>query len=120
MESGIEWTVVAWAEADGWLARKVTYPGRKGAPDHWFLKLGRWVQIEFKDTGKPPEALQERERKRINDHGGEAYFCDNLADACKILGLQWPRPTNKQAKSLPSGRSTSRQLSLSKGRPTAS
>lgn len=91
MEAAIEKPVCHWAEEDGWFVRKLGYPGRKGAPDRWFLKGGRHVLIEFKDEGKPPEPLQERERKRILAHGGEAYFCDSIADACRILGLRWPR-----------------------------
>lgn len=96
MEARIEKPICTWAEEDGWHVRKLGYPGRKFAPDRWFLKDGRHVHIEFKDEGRPPEIGQERERKRINDHGGEAYFCDNIADAVRILGLIWPRPKSKR------------------------
>lgn len=113
LEYAIEAPVCHVAELDGWHVRKLQYPGRKGAPDRLFLKGGRVVFIEFKRPGKIPkgETLQTRERQRILDHGGEAYFVDSIELACEILGLKWPRPTSKLVKSLPSGPSISGLLS---------
>ena len=88
MELHIEDPICTWAEDDGWLVRKLTYPGRDGAPDRMFIKGGRVVFIEFKDTGKPLAPLQARERKRLLAAGAEAYMVDTRAQACKILGIQ--------------------------------
>lgn len=91
-ESVIEDTTVAWAEMEGWTARKLRYIGRRGAADRLFYGRGRLVLIEFKDPDGEMSALQAREYRRMKDAGvEEIYVVDNLADACRILGLRWPR-----------------------------
>ena len=89
-EATIEGTVVGLAEAAGWLARKLTYPGRRGAPDRMFIKGGRVEFVEFKRPGKRPDPLQSRELQRLRDHGMSATCVDSVAQGCQLLGLPIP------------------------------
>ena len=86
-EDVIERTVVNKAEADGWLVRKVAWPGRRAAMDRLFVKGGRTVWIEFKAPGQKPEPLQAREHKRFREHGAEVHVIDNAATGLGVLGL---------------------------------
>lgn len=86
-EDVIETTVCNKAEAAGWLVRKVSWPGRRGAMDHVFAKRGRIVFIEFKAPGKTPNLLQEREIARWRFAGVEVYWIDNIAEGLRILGV---------------------------------
>ncbi len=86
-EDVIESTVVNKAETDGWLVRKVAWPGRRAAMDRLFVKDGRTVWIEFKAPGEEPEPLQAREHKRFRDHGAEVHVVDNVRDGLRVLGI---------------------------------
>ena len=85
----VEDNVVAAAEADGWLSRKLSWIGRDGAPDRLFVKLGRVVFIEFKDKGKESRGLQKRECERLRKAGAEVYVnVDTIVQGCRILGCK--------------------------------
>lgn len=86
-EYAIEDTIVAEAEAAGWFVRKLSYPGRRRAPDRWFLRGGRNVFIEFKRSGKDITPAQAEEGAKIKAHGGEWYFVASTVRARAILGL---------------------------------
>jgi hypothetical protein len=91
-ESLVEVPICNWAEADGWIVRKLKYIGRRAGPDRLFAKGKRIVLIEFKDPDGELSALQGREFRRFREaEVEEAYVVDNLADGCRILGLRWPR-----------------------------
>lgn len=77
--------VKKYAEERGWLTRRVTYLARRGAPDLWCLKDGRWLIIEFKDKGKAPNPQQEREIKRLRDAGAEVHVIDNAEDGFELF-----------------------------------
>lgn len=88
-EDQIESEVKNRAEADGWLVRKVSWPGRRAAMDRLFLKDGRHVWIEFK---KPkvevdPDSQQGREHTRFREHGAEVHVVNNVAYGLALLGL---------------------------------
>ena len=68
------------AEDNGWFVRKVSWLGRRSAPDRVFIKDGRVIWIEFKAKGEPPTALQVKEHKKMRAAGAELYVCDNLVD----------------------------------------
>lgn len=94
LEAEIEDDVVAWAEARGWLVRKMQYPGRRGCPDRWFFKGGRLVIIEFKRprTGRL-SGNQGRERDRYAAAGFTVHVIDDRDTACLLLeGEPYERP----------------------------
>jgi hypothetical protein len=86
-EDVIEATVCNKAEAAGWLVRKVSWPGRRAAMDHVFVRDGRTVWIEFKAPGKEPDELQRREIGRFLDAGADVYVIDNVRGGLRVLGL---------------------------------
>ncbi len=78
LESRIEEKVQEFAEARGWLVRKLKWIGRRGAPDRLYLRNGRVVFPEFKQKGKPPNPQQAREHERLRNHGAEVVVIDNI------------------------------------------
>ncbi|HEY3815450.1 MAG TPA: hypothetical protein VGL66_19695 [Caulobacteraceae bacterium] len=77
-EQVIEDAVVTFAEGCGWLARKMSYTGRRGCPDHWFFKGARQIIIEFKKPGEKPDGVQLREHTRLHEHGFKVCVIDNI------------------------------------------
>lgn len=87
-ESVIEDTVVTAAENAGWLVRKLTYVGRRGAPDRFFMRNGTILFVEFKRSGKKhADPLQKREHARFNDAGFEVHIINSIEDGYRLLGL---------------------------------
>lgn len=78
LESKIEEKVQKFAEERGWLVRKLQWIGRRAAPDRFYLRAGRVVLVEFKRAGKKPDPLQEREHKRLREHGAEVIIIDSV------------------------------------------
>lgn len=87
MEYAVELTVSNKAKAAGWYVRKLKWIGRMSAPDRFFAKDGRVVLIEFKDKGKRPSTLQEREHIQLHAAGVECHVVDNVADGLRVLGV---------------------------------
>ncbi len=85
LEIEVESPVVEQAEATGWLVRKVVYAGRRGAPDRWFFKGGKLVIMEFKRRGKSLDVHQDREKKRLGEHGWKVHVIDNVEDGLALL-----------------------------------
>jgi hypothetical protein len=73
----LEEDAVRLGEQRGWLVRKITYPGRKGAPDRHFYKAGRCVMIEFKASQKGPRVQQDKEHKRLKEAGFTVHIVDS-------------------------------------------
>lgn len=86
IESDVELTVCLRAEARGWLVRKLSWIGRRNAPDRFFARDGRVVLIEFKRPGKVARETQNREIQRLREAGVEAYEVDNIEAGDAILG----------------------------------
>jgi hypothetical protein len=86
-EAKIEKRCKTIAREDGWWGRKFASPSHRGVPDDTFLKDGRRVDIEFKKPGNTPTELQWDEINAINEHGGEAYWCDSVEVFRKLLGI---------------------------------
>ena len=84
-EAKLEAAVKKWADEKGWYCRKFTSPSNRAVPDRLFLKEGRVVFIELKAPGRKPTKAQEMELQWIREHGGEAYWADNLDDVKTIL-----------------------------------
>lgn len=74
----IEENVVQFAESKGWLVRKVTYAGRRGAPDRWFFRGGKTITVEFKRRGQEPDGLQKREHEKLTRAGIPVYVIDSI------------------------------------------
>ena len=76
------------AEEAGYVVRKVTYAGRRGAPDRWFKRFDTpWILIEFKKKGEKPDGLQQREHDKLRGAGQKVYVIDNHDDARRVLKL---------------------------------
>lgn len=73
----LEEDAVALGEKRGWLVRKITYPGRRGAPDRHFYKNGKVVMIEFKASQQGPRVQQEREHARLKAVGFKVHVIDS-------------------------------------------
>ena len=87
IESPIESFVVDKAKKGGWLARKLGWIGRNGAPDYFFAKDSRVVLIEFKRPGGKPRPGQEKEIAALQAAGVEVHVVDNPLAGLRILGL---------------------------------
>jgi len=85
LEIEIESAAVAFAEKNGWLARKLQWTGRRAAPDRFFARDGRIVLIEFKRPGGEPRKLQWLEINRLKEHGVEVHVIDNVDKAKEVL-----------------------------------
>lgn len=75
------------ARANGWWTRKFKSPANRGVPDRIFLKEGRVLFIEFKAPGNKPSPLQAQEITEILDHGGNAFWTDNIPDFKLLLKI---------------------------------
>ena len=62
VEQDEELEAVAWAENNGWVARKTQYIGRVGCPDRFFFGHGYIVPVEFK---KPDQRNRKNGGKSI-------------------------------------------------------
>lgn len=84
-EGYVQKEVVKFAEARGWLGRKMKYEGRSGAPDFFFFGPGGKILIvEFKAPDEKPRIQQEREHKRLRALGFTIHVIDNV-EAGKAL-----------------------------------
>lgn len=86
--TGVENPVIEFADAQGWLCRKLQYRGRNGAPDCMFVRNARVIFIEFKrpgkgDTGRQVDQI--REARHLLNHGAEYYVVDSFEHGCDIL-----------------------------------
>lgn len=80
-KEGVEGPVTNYAISRGFIARKLKWIGRKGAPDRFFssARTGPFL-VEFKAPGKPLELIQEREIARLRKAGMTVYVIDNADD----------------------------------------
>jgi hypothetical protein len=83
--SDAEDEVCAWAENNGWLARKTAYLGRRGCPDHHFYGYGQIVLMEFKRINGALSGNQKRERRRIEDCGLEVHVIEHAENGIVVL-----------------------------------
>lgn len=84
-ESVIENTVCAHAEMNGWLVRKLSWLGRRGAPDRLFMRNGMAVFVEFKATGETPDPIQVREIARMRKAGMTVHVIDDIEVGCALF-----------------------------------
>lgn len=85
LEIDIEDAVCKWAEEHGWLAPKLQWLNQTGWPDRTFLKNGLTIWIEFKKPGGVTSKKQLYWARKIREHGGIHYFCDDIETGIAIL-----------------------------------
>ncbi len=75
---GVEKPVTRYAIQKGFIARKLKWQGRVGAPDHFYSsqRTGPFL-IEFKAPGKPLDLHQDREITRLRNAGMTVHVIDN-------------------------------------------
>lgn len=85
IESVMEDLLVERAESLGWISRKVSWIGRRGAPDRLFAKPGRLIFIELKRPGGKTSPNQEREITSLRNAGIEVYLIEDLKSGYALL-----------------------------------
>lgn len=86
LERDIEKAVKDYAKLNGWLAYKFTSPGHIGVPDGLFISpKGLVILMEFKQSGKKPTAMQQREIDRINQHKVLALVVDSVQQGKDLI-----------------------------------
>lgn len=61
----------------GFAQRKLSYEGRRGAPDRLVLAHGKFAMAELKAPGEKPRQEQAREIARLREAGIPVYVCDS-------------------------------------------
>lgn len=105
----VEKPVCDYAAKRGFIVRKCSWIGRRGAPDRLFMGHGRFFFVEFKDTGEVPEPHQEREINRMLDNGIPVHVIDSFVDGCDLIDRELacgrsaggPRADREPRRSLP-------------------
>lgn len=98
-EFHVEDTVTEWAEANGFLSRKMTYAGRHGCRDRDFMGYGHLIPVEFKRPNGKPRPHQEKERLRFKEVGVKIHVIDSIDAGIALLkkAMAKPRPYNDLA-----------------------
>lgn len=78
IEAAVEDYLGKRARAAGGEVRKVTWLGRRGAPDRLVLLPDRHPLVELKRPRKKAEAHQLREHARLRKAGFEVYVLDSI------------------------------------------
>lgn len=86
-ERYIEGKVQAWAEKNGWLVRKLSFLGRRSAPDRLYIRESTIVFIEFKRSDGVLTKGQEKERDRLRDHGALVYCVRDIKAGVGLLKI---------------------------------
>lgn len=75
------------AEKNGWLTKKLSFIGERGAPDRLFIKNGRVMFVELKRPGELDEtsANQKRVIRELLSAGAEVHVIDNLKDGYALI-----------------------------------
>lgn len=81
----VQTPVMDWAERHGWIARRIQYIGRRACPDAMFARGSIILLVEFKKTGAPYAAHQERERLRFAERGVRIHKIDTPQDGIALL-----------------------------------
>lgn len=85
LESSIEGSVTTWAEGRDIQHLKLNVRGRKGWPDHLYVKNGKCVFVEYKQPGEPLEPIQEYVQGLLSAEGMIVQVHDNVEEACAAL-----------------------------------
>lgn len=86
IESTIENYGNALAKERGYFQRKLSWIGRRSAPDRFYSRSDRGpFLIEYKRPGEKLTPLQEREVARLREAGVTVYVVDNKKDCEEIF-----------------------------------
>lgn len=88
IETAIEEGVVEAAKVEDWHVRKLSWFGRRNAPDHFFAKNGRIVLMEFKSPSEELRDSQSFEIEQLIEHGVEVHTVKTITQGKRILGLR--------------------------------
>ena len=77
-EARIEAAVNNYAEQRGFLVRKYVSPNVRGVPDRIYWGHGECFLMEFKTPNGVLSGHQEREIKRLKDHGAKVFVVDSI------------------------------------------
>lgn len=102
-KGGVQNRCVKYARRHLWWARKFKAPGNNAVPDFVFAKrrvhkIAEGITgyrknmffVEFKATGKEPNALQDEEHKEMRAAGLTVYHIDDVEEFKKLLALMEP------------------------------
>lgn len=78
IEAVMEQLLIERAADRGWFARKVSWPGRRGAPDRFFAKNGTVMFVELKRPKGRLSANQVREIALLRDAGLTVHVVGDL------------------------------------------
>lgn len=84
-ERHIERALVERVKAAGGEVRKVSWPGRVGAPDRVVMLPGVLVWVELKAPGKKPDIHQLREHARMRRMGQTVLVIDSIDQIEEVL-----------------------------------
>lgn len=83
---GVQRPIFKHARATGWkVVWKMKIEGRRGCPDGWFLRNGKWVIMEFKRPGGELSESQKRRIRELRENGQEVFVIDNAAEGIALL-----------------------------------
>lgn len=85
MESHLERLADARAVKLGWFIRKLSWVGRRSAPDKFYARRGVVILIEYKQPGEPLRPDQFLELKALRKYGVIVFVVDNLKSAYAIF-----------------------------------
>lgn len=85
LERDIERPAHEFAKSRGWMAEKIMRTGRRGFPDHLFIRDGVTIYIEFKRPGELPSPQQLRRHAEMRKHGASVFVVDSLDEAMRLL-----------------------------------
>lgn len=85
LEKDIEKKVNDHATKRGALVYKFVSPNRRGVPDRMYAYKGTVFFIEFKQTGKKPSALQEKEHRKLRRAGMQVFVVDDVDEGKKVI-----------------------------------
>ena len=88
VEADIERYLVRQVKALGGEVRKVSWPGRRHAPDRLILLPGRALYVELKRPGETPRGGQLRELDRLSAAGLTATWLSTREEIDFILGTE--------------------------------
>jgi len=85
MESHLERLSDERAKKLGWIVRKLSWVGRRSAPDKFYARRGKVILIEYKQPGEPLRPDQFLELKELRKFGVIVFIVDNLKSAYAIF-----------------------------------
>lgn len=86
LEKEIQKRVITYARSKRMLCYKMDATNAIGVPDYLLLTAGGDVAfVEFKQLGKKPTPMQEREHARLRANNVPVYVVDNVDDGRMII-----------------------------------